>query len=140
MRQCDEVMQTQLGNAGTWFEESLSYRSLQGDKKGEKESVKVTTETLDLMETGIQEWGSCFGDPTKWDHWLISVADQSRETLESKWPVARVAPHVCPIDPFIQRQLLSGLSVTPDAISTGSNEVVKVSSPAARQTLQQEPT
>lgn len=26
-------MQTQLGNAGTWFEESLSFRSLQGDKK-----------------------------------------------------------------------------------------------------------
>lgn len=34
-------------------------------KKSEKESVKVMTETLDLIKTGIQERGSCFGDPTK---------------------------------------------------------------------------
>lgn len=38
--------------------------------------------------------------------------------------MAHVAPRVCLIDPFIQRQLLSGLSVTFDAISRGSNEAV----------------
>lgn len=127
-----EVTQTHLANAGTWFEESLSFRSLQGEKVRRK--LWKWWQMNDLIKTSIQEqrggWGGAgeeaVCEPTKWrietidsSLWLIS---QERPRNQSgQWPMW--PPRVCLIDPFIQRQLLSALSVAVDAISGGgSNE------------------
>lgn len=50
-----EVTQTHLANAGTWFEESLSFRSLQGEKVRRK--LWKWWHMNDLIKTSIQEQG-----------------------------------------------------------------------------------
>lgn len=61
-----EVTQTHLGNAGPWFEESLTFRSLQGEKVSRK--LWKWWQMNDLIKTGIQEHrggAGCICDPTK---------------------------------------------------------------------------
>lgn len=60
----DELMQAQLGNAGTWFEESLSFRSLQGEKKLRRNRWKWWQRRL-IWQAFRSRWGQLHSWPHK---------------------------------------------------------------------------
>lgn len=80
-----EVTQTRLANAGTWFEESLSFRSLQGEKVRRK--LWKWWRINDWIKTGVQELGRGKAGLHLWPHKMTNeTADSSLSLISQERP------------------------------------------------------